>query len=1154
MCSEQEALTGGARQDNRTAERTIQWDGLRAALDAAVAHPQQRATTEEAFTILVRFGQAPVHGTALEGFAKNAEELGSGNPPVLGGHNTTPTGRSGSANGAAAALSTTCLGASAGVIIAKGTGQADERCPSGLSGALEGAAAPEPGGCGEASSVLLGAGEIADLAAELDPMRRIDRAFATLAETFDGNDASSVAGAAAARGRRRQRHYRSPLHSYAVARRCRNWTDKLEEVGDLLTTTQLRLGRRGQDLLLAGTADTTAPVPPDSRPPTAMPEHELIAQAKAVMASAARRQLDEANSGSNARVVDGKGHDGAAILTAQIHRHVPLPDRSNKGVRAFEGRGFYGGRAAASRRGDAGGPVAVLEVSPAFGRREPITTDGGDGRRTIGENLAFAASVLSVRVLRQQPGLIGVHPGAVVVEDTKSSRRVDAVGERRGEESADPADGYSPVPVRIVCERLEGWRSLRDVILAHGPLAMPSEIAAGEGGEGLRVLRLWGRQLASTLECLSSASLLVRDLRMSTVFVSPDGSMVKVVDFPSLATFSSDTGLVSSEAPKLDGDIHGPTMPLTPPEALAIRGGTENGGVSDSSGGSIEDSRRDGVSLVLADTGSPGPFPITAAWDVWTLGILLFELAFGYPPPAYGESLRRGLSSLALDNATSGGTKVTPVPKLDDLVTEIQYDFLSAVGGLTNKEEGNGVGLATAHVGDSPLEKALGCMSLGAAIGEGDPFHVASSAGVGGGTSAIWDDGWKSVHRFRRAWVRRQLQIEEGGDLDVTTWQTFQEKIRDHLDVSVASAVAATTPWSPISGGDEGGGRKKIEAVHHDHGAPFCSKRMTRQAAEAAVDRTVAQLVGADPRGTGRLPFSVVRGVLRDELQLSFSTSEAELVAFCLRDTGGPEGSGGDAEGRDADSPVGQSYREGEGNVLYIPLVHVLREASLSSAASAPGLSRSLRAGDDTLHPPTPASFVELLFACLEPNPNRRPSSASLLGLPFLSPRRQRTSGEDDRKAATEYMAGSGNDLSPTMALRELVESRIQALEAASSQPENSQEAVSTLNHHSATRARPVRGRGGDGASTNVGVGVLVEALKELEGLVHRSSPPVDRLGEDDYPQQARRVTLGHSKLIGEIFETGVLVRAAALGLRFLDRDEVRAYSRTRVPLAEEVW
>ncbi|CAM9542999.1 unnamed protein product, partial [Ectocarpus sp. 12 AP-2014] len=1128
----QEALTGGARQENRAAERTIQLDGLRAALDAAAAHPQQRATTEEAFTILVRFGQAPVHGTALEGFAKNAEELGSGNPPVFGDHNTTPTVRSRSANGAAAALSTTCLGASAGVVVAKGTGQADERCPSGLSGALEGATAPEPGGCGEASSVLLGASEIADLAAELDPMRRIDRAFATLAETFDGSDASSVAGAAAARGRRRQRHYHSPLHSYAVARRCRSWTDKLEEVGDILTTTQLRLGRRGQDLLLAGTADTTAPVPPGSRPPTAMPELELIAQAKAVMASTARRQLDEADSGSDARVVDGKGYDDAAILTAQIHRHAPLPDRSKKGVRAFEGRGFYGGRGAASRRGDAGEPVAVLEVSPAFGRREPTTTDGGHGRRTIGENLAFAASVLSVRVLRQQPGLIGVHPWAVVIEDTKS-RRVDAVGERRREESADPADGYSPVPVRIVCERLEGWRSLRDVILEQGPLAMPSEIAAGEGGEGLRVLRFWGRQLASILECLSSASLLVRDLRMSTVFVSPDGSTVKIVDFSSIATFSLDTGLVSSEAPKLDCEIHGPTMPLTPPEALAIRGGTENGGVSDGSGGSIEDNRRDGVSLVLADTGRPGPFPITAAWDVWTLGILLFELAFGHPPPAYGESLRRGLSSLALDNPTSGGTKVTPVPKLDDLVTEIQYDFLSAVGGLTHKEEGNGVGLATAHVGDSPLEKALGGMSLGAAIGEGDPFHVESYAGVGGGTSATWDDGRKSVHRFRRAWVRRQLQIEEGGDLDVTTWQTFQEKLRDHLDVSVASAVAATTTWSPISGGDEGGGRKKVEAVHHDHGAPFSSKRMTRQAAEAAVNRTVGQLVGADPRGTGRLPFSVVRGVLRDELQLSFSTCEAELVAFCLRDTGVPEGNGGDAEGRDADSPAGQSYREGEGNVLYIPLVHVLRAASLSSAASAPGLSRSLRTGDDTLHPPTPASFVELLFACLEPNPNRRPSSAGLLGLPFLSPRRQRTSGEDDRKAATEYMAGSGNDLSPTMVLRERVESRIQALEA-----------VSTLNHHSATRARPVRGRGGDGASTNVGIGVLVEALKELEGLLHRSSPPVDRLGEDDYPQQARRVTLGHSKLIGEIFETGVLVRAAALALRFLDREEAEAVGR----------
>ncbi|CAN0463041.1 unnamed protein product, partial [Scytosiphon promiscuus] len=56
------------------------------------------------------------------------------------------------------------------------------------------------------------------------------------------------------------------------------------------------------------------------------------------------------------------------------------------------------------------------------------------------------------------------------------------------------------------------------------------------------------------------------------------------------------------------------------------------------------------ASLLLADSGKPGAFPTTAAWDVWTLGVLLFELAFGHPPPAYGDALRQGLSAWSSDD------------------------------------------------------------------------------------------------------------------------------------------------------------------------------------------------------------------------------------------------------------------------------------------------------------------------------------------------------------------------------------------------------------------------------------------------------------------------------------------------------------------------
>ena len=1141
---QQEALSEGSGQERRATGRTITWNGLRAALDAAAIHPQQRATTEEAFTLLVKFGQAPPCGGLLERFARNAEELRS---------------RSLSAAPAFAGARTT-------LAVASVHGRNDEPDASGDGSphATFGAGKDD-----EASSVLLWASEIAALAAELDPMRRVEKAFASIAGAF-GGDAALAAPIAV---RRQQGRYRSPLHSYAVARRCRAWKNKLDTVGSCLATTSRRLGRRGLDLLAtnSGLAANAEPgYPSISLPAAAVSASELIARAKAATETATRRQqAGEADRGRG-RGANGGGHESGAILTARIHRYAPILERSARGVQAFDGQGYFHRHAAASRMEGAGEPVAVLEVSPAPCRKEESTGScvggdgrggGGGGKRITGESLAFVASVLSVRSLRDEPGLLNVHSEAVVIEDGRKGRRQDVAASEGLEEDCEPAaDGTGaahPRPTQIVCERLAGWRPLCNAVREHGPLVMPSDIAAGEGGEGLRVLRLWGGQLAAALECLASTSLILRDLRASTVFVSPDGSTVKVVGFLSLTTaWSEGGGIVPSEAPDLDSGIHGPTKPLTPPEALTISGGLHNRGASDNVG-SRAGSPQHGVgeaSLVLAGDGTPGEFPATVKWDVWTLGIMLFQLAFGHPPPAYGDCLRQGLSSLNSNiSAAADGTDGSPGPTVGEMLSEIQYDFLSAVG-LQSMGGRPGEAFVTTHVGNSPLENALEYMSLGAAIGERDTFHVVSAAGgrdaplaaseISGG-----DGGRKTVERFRRAWVRRQLQMEERGDVDVTTWQAFQEKLKRHLNVSIAPATVATAvpsrrrKVSPQGGGDEGGGRRRVNFVDpgDDTAAtPLSNKRTPWAAAEAAVRRTAARLQAADPRGTGYMPFSVARGVVCDELQLTLSTSEARLVEFCLRDSDESEHSHGRGnDGRNvSEHRRGNVRREGEGGVYYQPLVHVLHALSLPIGGHALEPQRPAYARHDSLPPPTPTAFVEVLCACLEPNPDRRLCARSLLRLPFFSRcdmEREAFKNTNDLRAASAYIGGSGSETSTTLALRERVECRIEALEAGLS---DGAPIANKEKSQRADAARTIRGVGCD--SKNFGAGALVEALKELEQLVHRSSPGANYLTENDHPQQTRRVARSHARVMDEVFESGVLTRASALALRFLGREEVR--------------
>lgn len=1062
----------GSSQESSRIGRPIQWNGLRAAIDAVADN--ELVTTEEAFTLLVRFGQTTPHSETLESFARIAEERMVNSSTLFPGGFLIPAAGSNLDEISADKAVTGRTAAKPKIFenIVDGQGQSDDD----RSGYAE--VVPQS----EAFSVMLKPSEIAALAAELDPLRRVGQAFTALEIVLSSGTSTN----------KHRRRYLSPLHSYAVARRYRKWHDELDAAGNSLASAQHKIGRRGQDLLLTEYQRFSSVV---ALPP-ALTAAELIAESKAVNATAAQRQTT-----SNINGVCGRAR---VVLSAQVHVYAPLPDRSTRGVRAFDGWGYYNYVAVSKKHksstGDlesglsddkyAGEAVAVLEIS---------NTEHAGGA-TFCDNMALMASLLSVPSLRDHPGLVKFHPGARVVLDEKRSV---------SHEGGDITAGEAP-PLRIVCERLKGWRSLSDVLLEHGPLVSPSDIAAGKCG-GLCVLRLWGMQLMAVLECLGSRSLVLRDLRVSTVFVSPDGSTLKVAGFSSLATLTSD-GKISPEAHTLDQNIHGSSNAITPPEALTrkIRGA----GALDS---------QFSTTLVLASSKQSGIFPATAAWDVWTLGILLYELAFGHAPPAYGDSLGRAVAA-ATEMAIA---KRTPLPKLDELARTIHYDFFSSIGGRAPSVEAGVVSTETQT--SLPLAKALDYMSLGVTIGERQPFQVSTAGGSAfASTSQESSGGYQqAAERFRRSWVRQQLEMEERGEVSIVTWQMLQEKIKSHLDVSIAAAA----PPLPRQGSPDSSSLADNE--QGETGAMLSNQRSQAKASERsttaalAVDRVASRLQEADPRGTGWLPFRVTQGVLRDEIQLSFSTSEAEVVTACLR-SGAPRGVS------DNDCRNQGQFLQG-GDVFYPPLVDVLR------ASSFPFVNQHKSRANNWSLSPTPASFMEFLCTCLEPDPARRPSPGNILHIPFFCRDGDNITynqqNDGDLTAAAAYLRGSGNDCSPTLALRKLVERPIQAVEkalfglnAASYQSGSTETALPVQSSFAARSSSR-----DSGLSTRFGAETLAEALKELECILHRKAS--HQLAEDS--QEVRRTVHGHARVVDKIFESGVLMRASTLALRFLDQEEV---------------
>lgn len=927
---------------------------------------------------------------------------------------------------------------------------------------------------GDTSSVFLWPKDIASLTAELDPLRKVDSAFDELRKKVGERQSTS-------------RHllcsYRSPLHGYAIARRYHRWREHLAAIGSCLTVAKLKVGRRCQDLLLADSEHRIDSPFSVSSPAPTVTAVELITEAKALMAKVTRRQT------AAGRSDDGHFH---AMLTARVNMYAPLPDRSTKEMQYYDGWGCYEQAALQQRDNGAlpGEPVAVLEISPEQARKTVNALQGGTA--SFGDNMAFIASLLSVPALRGQPGLLNFHLGAKILPDKK--------GTPSGGGDGDSAAGGSSV--NIVCERLQGWKSLREVINEHGPLV---SLTGTDAVEGLRVLRLFGSQLAVLLEGLRSRSLVLRDLRASAIFVSPNGRNIKVVDFSSLATLEP-MGTVSPNAASLDPDVHGPTRPSTPPEGLS-----STGDLSPSAGSKKAPKlslyvNRD-VPLVLADGNRPGVFPATAAWDIWTLGVLLFELAFGHPPPAYGMVLGQAVTSSTDPVVATAGV---PAPMLEELARSVQYDFLSSIGkNIAQKNKKSG------HISSTDFETVptLENVSVGTAIGISS---LCSARNIGIPPQGAFDvqdslaeQSKRIVESFQRAWVKEQLRKEERGDVELPTWQDFQEKIKRHLEVSIAVAPPLLERLDfPFSLNRESK-RPSVTDIDISEAAVY------KGTVASAINRIMVRLRETDAREHGWLPFRIVQRILSNELQMSLLKSEAELLAVCLKE--------GAPSGRNSDNSIENSHNVVEDAVFYSILEYVLR-ASVSGSDEAQ--ASRLRAKAPTL---TVESFIEVLRVCLEPDPVRRLSPSDLLRLPFFS-----ASGCDirdreelDHAAASAYLAGSDYGESSLLLLREKVLRPVQAIEdAVLGFP-----ASATINGSRKTIMDPPAGtRTGSTPAT----GALMKALKNLQRLVNRGFVP------DESSSRARRAVRSHTGIIDAIFDSGVLVRVSAIALRLLEEDEVR--------------
>ncbi|CAM9632944.1 unnamed protein product, partial [Phaeothamnion confervicola] len=697
----------------------------------------------------------------------------------------------------------------------------------------------------------------------------------------------------------------------------------------------------------------------------------------------------------------------------------------------------------------------------------------------------------------------------------------ETAAEAAAASAAAPRHGTLLRPMYVVTERLQGWTPLRRLLRERGPLGSP---------HGLDVLRLWGRQLAALLDHLHAHSLLLRDLRPGGVLASPDGT--RTLDYQ---------GRLSGDAPDLDPDIFGARGgAIAPPEAYLGRCMSGAGGDGGGSGGTElggDGSRSDRACRAHGDDADQGEQwqcgsqTATPAWDVWTLGALLFEMAFGVPPPRPVQTdARRAAPAAAI---TTSNLTVPPPYECFSGIKDAQEllhkpPALTIIGGSGGSGGYQAPDLLVSALAASSLsaivrtagwtEPKTGAGSEGGGVGGGDCAAAATAAGAAGALC-------------RQRWLRRHLKTKHSaGDV---SWDLFCERLWRHLQIvtAVDDKGARATSGSGFGGGGSGGG-----------GSDGIVAGDGRCSAAARLDILTASFDAHDPRRTGFLDIDTVAAVLRLDFGMMLEVAEVDMLEVCLTDES-------DRLGNSVSDDSGAHRIDGNsGTLRYETLVAALADHVASrggggcggggrnggDVGGGGGRSESGRSSDEA------SLLLDVLGLCLSGAPEARPAPWQLLAHPFFAA----LSGEREEAAecaAGAYVDGGENAL---RTLREDVQRPLDAL------------ARSVLlfcdsdgNDCGSAESDGGSGdEGGFGAGDGIGdgnfnVGRLADLLRVLHRLVQRPAG-LNGTRTDDVAAVAAVAGSAGWRLaqraiaVDAVLSRDVLPRAVAVALRFLAHEE----------------
>ena len=240
-------------------------------------------------------------------------------------------------------------------------------------------------------------------------------------------------------------------------------------------------------------------------------------------------------------------------------------------------------------------PVAAMVMDPVS-LRAIVGVSGASRTLTASDHLDAQLAVH--RSLYQHPGLVVAYGDVVGSNGGQGGASDGSVFSSSVGSSSRGADGMS--------SRLRQRTVLYDRLADYTPLSLVFERCGFLGApRDWDIVALWGAQMATLLGATSELSVVLRNINPSSIFVSPTGDSVvlgSLCDMIQLAPSAhSASGYSVVSHPSLAPDLTARSNAYLPPEHF-----------------------------------DPETFPLTPAYDVFCLGVVLYHMLFGVPPPPYG--------------------------------------------------------------------------------------------------------------------------------------------------------------------------------------------------------------------------------------------------------------------------------------------------------------------------------------------------------------------------------------------------------------------------------------------------------------------------------------------------------------------------------------